>query len=396
MFHWTLSDTAFLESPAGGEVRAWLGRNLRKYRETLTLQTRLRTLWPSVEPHHLQASLETALLDVRLREKCGFPPDCLATAEALEQASSAAAARLHASFLPRHGQVLEVGAGIGADTLALSARASQVTAIEADPVRATMLRHNLAKAGRTNVRILTGAVETWASSLSQIAWDAVYADPARRRDGVRHKGPEHYAPSLSVLLSLAREHPLVVKAGPADTISDSAFRRCFVAVGTECREQLLFSAIDQMEGTVFDADSDAVWRPQPDRYPSPVCGDPRFLVEPHPAIVRSHPGAYFREIGAAPIDPRIGYGLLTTPPPASRWHRTFRILHDIPFDRRRIQALISELGWGPGTEIKKRGFPRVPEEIRKELKWKGTRSGVLICTRRGDRHYALLCERWDG
>ncbi|MBQ9180990.1 methyltransferase [Candidatus Saccharibacteria bacterium] len=58
------------------------------------------------------------------------------------------------SNLKKRDTVVEIGAGSGVITSALSSRVSHVIAIEPDPMAATKLRENLAKRNITNVEIV--------------------------------------------------------------------------------------------------------------------------------------------------------------------------------------------------------------------------------------------------
>jgi len=123
-------------------------------------------------------------------------------------------------------------------------------------------------------------------------------------------------------------------------------------------------------------------------------GEPRFLIEPHAAIIRTGRVAdYLRAHGAEPLDPHIAYGWSSSPPPASVWHRGFRLLRVETFNRKRLRRIAAELDFGPATEIKKRGFPETPEQIRGKLRLRGGRSGVIFITRRGEGHLMMFAER---
>jgi hypothetical protein len=100
--------------------------------------------------------------------------------------------------------------------------------------------------------------------------------------------------------------------------------------------------------------------------------------------------------GAVPIDPRIAYGLSGKRPTGSPLHQTFRILRLEPFNRKGLRQAVRELDFGPGTEIKKRGFPQTPEQLRAELSLTGDRDGVILIARRGDGHVMVLAERDTG
>ncbi len=77
----------------------------------------------------------------RLAEALKLRPRLLVpTSLAPEQASSWALASWHASLVPEGSRVADLTAGLGIDLLALSGRASAVTAVERDPAVADALR----------------------------------------------------------------------------------------------------------------------------------------------------------------------------------------------------------------------------------------------------------------
>lgn len=75
------------------------------------------------------------------------------------------------------GHALEAFAGAGFFTLSLSRRFDRVTAVESDPAAAADLRHNLAHAGRDNVRVVAERLERAWSSLPGA--DVLVLDPPR-------------------------------------------------------------------------------------------------------------------------------------------------------------------------------------------------------------------------
>jgi hypothetical protein len=129
-------------------------------------------------------------------------------------------------------------------------------------------------------------------------------------------------------------------------------------------------------------------------YEGPLSG--AVLLEPHAAIVAAGlADVYFASLGARAVHPGIAYGIAASPPAPSRWHRGFAVIDALPFQRRRLQEAIDRWDFSPDTEIKKRGFPLLPEELRRGLRFRGTTAGVLVATRQGNRHVVFLCRRAD-
>jgi hypothetical protein len=393
-YRFSKAHAAFLLSGRTSEIRAEYRRQAEKYGDSLRIQTGLRAVFPDLAADLIAACMEAFALEEHAAAKCGFPPGNLATREAVEMASGTAAATLHASLLPDRGVLCDVAAGVGGDALALARHAEGIVCIESDPVHARMLAHNLSLASRRNALVLRGSAEYWLPLLKTRRLAGVFADPARRSDKRRHVATGDYRPSLEILDALPTTMPVLVKIAPgADP--PPGWNVATVAVGTGCPEQLLSRGCGLPAVAALRAEDGARWIPAPH---APLRIDhPRFLIEPHAAIIRTgHVADYLREHGAEPLDPHIAYGWSATAPPSSPWHRGFRLLRVEPFNRKGLRRISAELDFGPGTEIKKRGFPDTPEQIRAALRLRGKRQGVIIITRRGDGHLMLFAERLAG
>lgn len=440
-FHFRPEHIAFLLSDAYERLRETIADMLEKYADPLTLQTALRARHPELTADLLAAGTVEASLQERYAERLRLPPGALLTPVAAQQASSRNAALYHASLFPGARRLADVCSGIGSDAIALSGRAQSVVCIERDPLLARLLGRNLELAGAVQVGgalqvggaqalVLRGDAERSLGALRPGAVDGIFADPDRRASGRRSADPEQASPPLSFFETLPRSLPLAVKLSPAARVRDTAgegsggisrndsWRRVFLAAGHECTEQLLLRGIEVPPLSVVDADSGDSWIPAgidadpagerrgaERRSAGRITGGRRsgsaephadVLIEPHAAIVASGAtGAYFAALGARPVHGAIAYGLADSLPPRSRWHRSFTILEAHPFQRRRLQEAIDRLDFSPDSEIKKRGFPLLPEELRRQLRFRGTRAGVLIATRRGNRHVVFLCLRAD-
>jgi hypothetical protein len=109
-----------------------------------------------------------------------------------------------------------------------------------------------------------------------------------------------------------------------------------------------------------------------------------ILVEPHAAVIASgNVSAYFAQINAGVIDPRIGYGLCAADPGPSPLHRRFRLLAvDHGIDVKHIQRRVRDFGWSSSTEIKKRGVDIDPMALHHKLSFvAGGSAGVIVLTR---------------
>lgn len=394
---------AFFSSGHAAEIRAEYRKQAKKYADSLRIQTALRAQWADLPPALLAACMAQFALQDRAAEKCALPDGALLTAPALEMASSASTAALHASLLPAGQTVLEIAAGIGADSVAIAARTGALLCVESDDLHARMLAHNLALAGARNALVLRGDASQVLRAIRPGAIGAVFADPARR--GAEGHGTkrrvvriEEYSPPFSIFSDLPASLPALVKVAPAAE-APADWGLASVAAAGECKELLLHRNLDLPALCAIDADSGARWTPGSVLPPRPAMQstgvpDSSWLIEPHAAIIRTGAVAqYCREQGCEPLDPRIAYAWSEHEPPVSRWHQRFRILRAANYQRRELQRLVDELRFGPLSEIKKRGFPETPDEVRKRLRFEGTRNGVIILTRRDQGHVMLFGER---
>lgn len=422
-FQFNRDHIAFFSSDRAAEIRAEYRRQTEKYADSLRIQTALRAQWSDLPAPILAACMAQFSLQDRGARKCALPAEALYTGDALEMASSASTARLHASLLAdaapgASGNVLEIAAGIGADSVPLAGVSRTLVCIEADAVHARMLRHNLDAAGTDNAVVLCGFAEDLTSALRIDRFDAVFADPARReqqppdasRRGEvprrahgagsgagtggfrRHVDIEEYSPPFSFFETLPPGLPILIKIAPAADVPDG-WSVATVAAGGECKEQLLHRGLSLPPLCAINADTGERWSPNPDT--SPIAVDsPAWLIEPHAAIIRTGAvAAYCRDQGCEPIDPMIAYAWSDSQPAESHWHQRFHILRSAQYQRKELQRIADELGFGPGTEIKKRGFPETPDEVRKRLRLRGKRKGVIILTRRGEGHLMIFAER---
>ena len=119
----------------------------------------------------------------------------------------------------------------------------------------------------------------------------------------------------------------------------------------------------------------------------------KILYEPHPAVI--HAGAFAelcRQLDAQLIDPHIAY-LLSATLHEHPLTQPFRLLEVHPFSLKQLNRRLQVLGVGE-IELKKRGFPMEPEQIRKRLKLiEGGRKAVLLIMRYGQSHIMILAER---
>ncbi len=364
---------------------------------------------------HCRAEIASEALEISLcRQKARIFGEWTAegffTRQSLEQATTPTVANLHAEKFHARNHVLEICTGAGFDTAELAKNARHVTTIEANEHLAAMARHNLSLQGIANVEVLCGLAENICPSLDLTDFDGLWSDPSRRTaSGQRIYTPEDYTPALRWLQDLKIHGLKGIKIAPAVNceahhLSDG-WQREWIGYDTECREQVLWQGFhDFCDGSatlLLSSGAKFLWEP-PTHAPSIKVwnGDKTllagtFLLEPHGALIRTgYLATYFAERDCMLLDEQIAYGIALQKPPQSPWYQAFEVLEALPFHYARLRERLQAYSWGNRLEIKKRGFPEMPEEIRKKLKLQASKEeGVLICTRKDQQHWALLAKR---
>ena len=386
-------------SDAGRAALATLGDADLSAGNTLSLLTRLRQRLPP-------ALAGAVLTQARLRRKAAakFPAaeHLFFTPEALEQATAAEVAAVHAEWLDRHappGAVLDLGCGIGGDLLALAQR-RQVIAYETDPVRALFARVNAATAGvGAQTEVVTA---DWTTALARgelPAASAAYADPARRVNERRVFHLHQLQPPLAALLEL-RDHVAVlgvkVMAGVQDEELPPNCGVEFISHAGVCKEAVLWfgaAAWQARWATVLHAGGCERLPTDLEPPPQGELAAGQVLYEPDPAVIRAHSlGRLCARLGAQLFDPQIAYLV------APRWQpeplaQAFAIDEVHSFSLELLNRRLQALGIGQ-VELKKRGFPVEPETLRGRLRLvRGGRAGVVIFTRRGEERLMVLGRR---
>lgn len=351
-----------------------------------------------------EAGAAVALAQLRRKAAAKFPRhgELYFTATALEQATAAPVAAQHAVWIDRWaapGPVLDLGCGIGGDLLAL-AQHRQVIAYELDPVCAQFAAANAAALGmadRVEVRNRDWTVDLADGALPQVA--AVFADPARRVDGRRMFRLAQLAPPFAALLAVSKDVGVTgvkVMPGIADDEIPAGWGVEFVSHDGICKEAVLWhgpAAPHARWATVIG--EDGVYTAVADAVAPPVglLAAGQVLYEPDPAVIRAHAlGTLCARLAAHLFDPQIAYlaaGAYRPEPLA----QAFLVEELHPFHLGKLNQRLRALNIGQ-VELKKRGFPVAPEDLRPKLRLAPSeRQATVIFTRRGDERLMLICQR---
>ncbi|MFI6075927.1 methyltransferase domain-containing protein [Actinoplanes sp. NPDC051343] len=339
-----------------------------------------------------------ALTQVELRRRAvrKFGPSAgrmFFTRAGLEQATRAVVADRRAARLAAAGvkTLADLGCGLGSDALAAARAGLSVYAVEADPHTAALAAANVDEAGLADLVTVECAD---ATTVDLARFDAVFADPARRRAGRgRVFDPRSYSPPWDFVAGLADRIPrTVLKLAPGidhDLLPPGAEGE-WVSVDGDLVEAAFWC------GPLASAARRAVLLPSgaeltgSGTQAAPVGPIGAFLYDPDPAVVRSHLVAEFAATLAGRLaDPSIAY-VFTDEPVDTPYARRLAVTDVLPFSLKRLRALLRERGVGR-LEIRKRGSALEPDKLRRDLKLSGPAAASLVLTRVAGAPTAILC-----
>ena len=391
--------------------------------DTLSAVTSLRSR--GFSPEESAQIISLAQARTRARAKFGERARALMlTQEAAEQATRPVIAHYRAQRLrPVAGTVADLGCGIASDSAVYAADRGAVVAVELDPLTASFAAKNLEFCPQA--RVYSGDVTDYVhGELLDNAGEPVgivWMDPARRELRGAKKAqterlfdPEAFSPPFSFVLNLARTGvPMGVKLGPGfphegipspeDIASEAnpaprVEAEWIQSEGSLAELVLWFNALAQ-EGVARTATSvrELPAEDAPNEGPaeasallppyeavsfrSPLTAEEaeqsvevpvslpqpgEYLLEPAPAIVRSHLVAEFAQsIGAHLLDEHLAY-LCSAEPVEHPLVACYEVLGEIPLQEKQLKRWVREQGFTALT-IKKRGVDIVPEQLRARL-----------------------------
>jgi len=315
------------------------------------------------------------------------------TRAGLEQATRAVVAERRAARLADAGvrTMADLGCGLGSDALAAASHGIFVYAVDADPVTAGVAAANATALGLDHL-IKVDCAD--ATTIPVEEYDAVFADPARRRAGRgRVFDPRSYSPPWDFVAGLAERVPrTVLKLAPgidhgllppgaegewvsvAGDLVEAAF--WCGPLATVPRRATLLPGGHEINGSGTAA--------------APVGPVGAYVFDPDPAVVRSHLVAEFAEtVGGRLGDPEIAY-VYADDPVDTPFGRRLEITDVLQFSLKRLRALLRERGVGR-LEIRKRGSALEPDQLRRDLRLSGSEAASLVLTRVAGAPTALLC-----
>ncbi|MFZ4825782.1 MAG: class I SAM-dependent methyltransferase [Phototrophicaceae bacterium] len=345
-------------------------------------------------PQQTASVLETTQLRrIGVRKWGEIASQLFFTRDALEQASDPLVRAYRANLITSR-RVIDACCGIGTDAIAFAQMGIQVQAMDVDPLRLAMARHN--------AHILGCQVEFVEADVTAGIFDneVVFFDPARRDEwGARIFHVEHYIPPLSTIRKWQHATHIYVKLSPGvelEQLSSYAGELHFISVEGELKEALL--SYDPTQTTLQRVAVRLSTQHPPMKFvsmetfhDSPLTPPLNWIHEPDPSILRAGYVQHLaRQIGATMLDPTIAY-LTSAHAVQSAWIRSWRVLEWMPFNLKHLKQRLRERGVGQVT-IKKRGHPMTPEALQAKLKLKGDVTLTLFLTKVNDIPAVILCE----
>ena len=392
--------------------------------DTLSTVTSLRS--QGFSPEESAQIISLAQARTRARAKFGERARTLMlTQEAAEQATRPVIAHYRAQRLrPVAGTVADLGCGIASDSAVYAADRGAVVAVELDPLTASFAAKNLEFCPQARVYSgdVTGYVHGELLDAAGEPVGMVWMDPARRELRGAKKAhterlfdPEAFSPPFSFVLNLARTGvPMGEKLGPGfphegipspEDIASEANPNPRVEAewiqseGSLAELVLWFNALAQegvarsatsvhelpMEETIphegtaetgalmpayeavsFRSPLTAEEAKQSVDVPASLPQPGDYLLEPAPAVVRSHLVAEFAQsIGAHLLDEHLAY-LYSAELVEHPLVACYEVLEEIPLQEKQLKRWVREQGFTALT-IKKRGVDIVPEQLRARL-----------------------------
>jgi SAM-dependent methyltransferase len=331
------------------------------------------------------------------------------TADTLEQAgrpqlAARRAARLLTAGPDQVDSAADLGCAAGTDTVALARAGAAVVAVDRDPLARALTAANAEAVGvgdRVEV-VDADVVDLVAVADGEVAGCPVATlDPARRAGGRRQLDPDRWSPPWSTVAALLDRVPTaVVKVAPglAHDRVPAGVEAEWVSVGGSIVEALLWGrglsatwrrATVVRDGGIAELTADA------DPGPAAVGPARAWLHEPDPAVIRSGlVSLAAAELDATLIDPTIAY-LTSGRAVLSPWVSSYRIDDVLPFNLRKLKALLRARGVGR-VVVKKRGSPIEPETLARQLRGPGSGTAVVVVTRVAGAPTTLVCDLSPG
>jgi THUMP domain-like len=343
--------------------------------ESLAAASRMRARYG---PDLAAAALTQATLRGQAKAKFGEAAlEMFFTRAGLEQATRPEVADYHANRFLQAGvrRVIDLGCGIGSDSMAFVRAGLEVVAVDADPMTASIAQASLA--GRAEV-ICADAVEVSGQLITPGV--GVFCDPSRRDDRGRVWRVEDFAPPWSFVVHLLDGTRVAgVKLGPAlpHSLIPEAVEAEWITHRGETVEVVLWAGRGANPGQRSALVMPNARLAASAAQPLPVRDLGRFLYEPAGAVIRAGAIAELgAQLGAGLLHPHVAYltsdRLCSTP-----FATAFEVHEQLRFHLKALRRWVRQAHIGV-VEIKKRGVDVDPAELRKRLRLAGPNSATMV------------------
>ena len=358
--------------------------------ESLAAASRMRAQFG---PELAAAALTQATLRRQAKAKFGEAAvQMFFTRAGLEQATRPEVADHHASRFRLAGvrKVIDLGCGIGSDSMAFARAGLEVLAVDVDPETAAVAQANLA-----------GVADVICADANEVAEQlitarvGVFCDPARRNDHGRVWRVEDFEPRWPTVMQLFDGGRTAgVKLGPAlpHSLIPEAVEAEWITHRGETVEVGLWSGPGATPGrrsALIMPNARLIATTAP---PLPVRDLGSYLYEPAGAVIRAGAIAELgAQLGAGLLDPQVAYltgdQLCSTP-----FATAFEVRQRLPFHLKALRSWVREAQIGV-LEIKKRGIDVDPAELRRRLRLAGSNSATIVISRTPSGAIAAVVQR---
>ncbi len=328
-----------------------------------------------------------------------------------EQCTHERVAMLHASLFADTDTVLDMTMGQGVDSHYISQKAKKVTAIEQDAAIAYAGKLNAATLGN-GVTVVEADSAKWLED-SELTFDAIFIDPARRSaGGKRLFGLADCQPDVTGLLELIKRHTgrLVIKASPmidvtqgirdlepwvTDVWAVSVRNECKellfdLSFGHETQNQRLHAVNLPADGTAQHIVVSTGQSASPCRYEPPAAGG--YLLEPNASIMKiaAH-NAVAAQFGVAKVAPN-SHLYVSAGPVADFPGRAFAVDEVVPWSSHAAKALARQ---HRQLNVAVRNFRLTADALKKKLKVSDGGDCYAFATTSAGVQVIALCHKVD-
>lgn len=307
--------------------------------------------------------------------------------QGFEQCSSQASAR--SKFENVEGRLaIDLTAGLGVDSYALSENFDRVISVEMNPLRAQITAHNLALLGAHNVEVVCADAESFLQANEGLKADLIYIDPSRVEQGANGRrvySLEDSSPNILKIIEPMRRiaKRVIIKLSPLFDI-DECFRLFgaeisveVVSLGGECKEVLVrigWADRSSIINTILRKDSKEQYRylrTMELAKGNDKVTEARYLSVADVSLLKSRTlNQYLRTTYPNTETNTEGY-VISAEPLVNFAGQSFRITSVEPYAPKKIRKRLKELGITRAT-IAHYLFPYSSEQIARDL---GLRSG---------------------